>query len=544
MRARATGTITLLALLAQGLGGCDAARDSTPPQVVAITPADGARRIEVSSVFVVQFSEPVDPGTVNRTTVSLRAASDPVGAAVATRLAWNEAARSVTVTPVEALAWASTFELLVDGVRDRAGHAAPPARARVSTYENPLVRAIAYRNSQVSHHTRTDLDPQGRLVRSVWYGAAGPDGRWFSPDDVPMRWTAFVGLAGAGGRRAIDFANPGEDGQWLTADDAVQSWSEERRDAGGRIVRWSHFTGPGADRVWQTADDEAHMIVVTDYDDAGREVRRVTYLGLGGDGLPGTADDGAGPDGAWGTPDDQAWDHVVVERDARGLAVRELCYDGPGPDGRSLTADDRLAYWRARWFDDAGDLLFDVDYDLAGVDGVWLTDDDEATWALGFSRDETGLAVRTSWYERDGRDGVPGTPDDGAGLDGRWRTADDVPSDAELVVTGLDGLLDRRVFLGGAGPDGRWGTGDDVPTGRTDRAVRADDRLAVRQFVDPGLDATWLTADDQLGALTLTLVDTRGNRVEVEARTGPGPDGAWETPDDLVSSRTHYDPGW
>ncbi|HVW33543.1 MAG TPA: Ig-like domain-containing protein, partial [Acidimicrobiia bacterium] len=69
--------------------------DTTPPAVSSTTPAAGATGVALSSAVTASFSEPVDPATINGSTVSLR--SDT--AAVAATVAYDAATRTVTLTP-------------------------------------------------------------------------------------------------------------------------------------------------------------------------------------------------------------------------------------------------------------------------------------------------------------------------------------------------------------------------------------------------------------------------------------------------------------
>jgi hypothetical protein len=148
-------------------------------------------------------------------------------------------------------------------------------------------------------------DAQGQLVRSALIDALGrdgvagtaddgigPDGTWFTGDDVPYAWYAKAFDAttqtGSGGT----YTGPGPDGVWFTADDiayshyaqtydarrlltsvitydardAITAYSTYHYDADGLYTDLTSYATPGPDRVWQTADD--HPNTHYDFDDA------------------------------------------------------------------------------------------------------------------------------------------------------------------------------------------------------------------------------------------------------------------------------------
>src|SRR5439155_10310056 len=96
--------------------------DTTAPEVVAVSPPNGATNVPVSSPVVVRLSEPLNPLTVNATTVTLRSGSGLVPAT----LSLSDANQVVTLDPTEDLAISNTYTLRLDGVTDVAGNALPP----------------------------------------------------------------------------------------------------------------------------------------------------------------------------------------------------------------------------------------------------------------------------------------------------------------------------------------------------------------------------------------------------------------------------------
>jgi hypothetical protein len=99
--------------------------DTTPPTVMAITPAAGATGVGTSAPVTVSFSEPVDPATVTTATVELREGALLVPAGVT----YDSSTRTATLTPAAALTPGSTYTTRVRGggtdprVKDLAGNA-------------------------------------------------------------------------------------------------------------------------------------------------------------------------------------------------------------------------------------------------------------------------------------------------------------------------------------------------------------------------------------------------------------------------------------
>ncbi len=100
-----------------------AAGDTTPPTVTATTPASGATAVAIASTVTATFSEAMTAATIGPSTMLLRTGSTTVAATVA----YNAAARTVTLTPTAALANATTYTATVvggaSGVKDAAGNA-------------------------------------------------------------------------------------------------------------------------------------------------------------------------------------------------------------------------------------------------------------------------------------------------------------------------------------------------------------------------------------------------------------------------------------
>src|SRR3990170_2418929 len=77
------------------------AADTTPPQIVSSSPDEGATHVSVLTSIEIVFDEPLDPDTVNTTTIKVRSGfayggqGDVVGP-----VSYDEATRTVTLDPI------------------------------------------------------------------------------------------------------------------------------------------------------------------------------------------------------------------------------------------------------------------------------------------------------------------------------------------------------------------------------------------------------------------------------------------------------------
>ena len=100
--------------------------DVTPPTVTAVSPAAGASHVSVTPIITAAFSEPMDPTTINSTTVELRDAANVLVAATVT---YSNATNTATLDPTGLLAYSTTYAVTIRGgpagarARDVAGNA-------------------------------------------------------------------------------------------------------------------------------------------------------------------------------------------------------------------------------------------------------------------------------------------------------------------------------------------------------------------------------------------------------------------------------------
>jgi len=95
--------------------------DVTRPTVVATAPRDSATGVATNTVVTATFNEPMDPTSINSSTVRLTAQGG--GAAVAGMVSYNPGTNTATFTPLTPLANFTTYTLTVTtGVKDVTGN--------------------------------------------------------------------------------------------------------------------------------------------------------------------------------------------------------------------------------------------------------------------------------------------------------------------------------------------------------------------------------------------------------------------------------------
>jgi hypothetical protein len=101
-------------------------KDTTPPTVSAVSPANGTTNVLLATAITVTFSEAMDASTINSNTILLQSAS---GATVAANVAYNATTFTATLTPTSSLAQGVAYTVVVRGgagapvVRDTSANA-------------------------------------------------------------------------------------------------------------------------------------------------------------------------------------------------------------------------------------------------------------------------------------------------------------------------------------------------------------------------------------------------------------------------------------
>jgi methionine-rich copper-binding protein CopC len=96
--------------------------DTSAPTVTAVIPANNATGVAVNSTVKVTFSEPMDPLTINATTITLRPTA--TGINVAATVAYDAPTNTATLTPTGGLSGNTNYTVTVTtGAKDAAGNA-------------------------------------------------------------------------------------------------------------------------------------------------------------------------------------------------------------------------------------------------------------------------------------------------------------------------------------------------------------------------------------------------------------------------------------
>lgn len=106
-------------------------------QLETSLPEDKSTDVPVGTFAALRFSEPLDPATVNRRTITL---SGPLGL-IDTNVVAAEAGMLAFITPQEALAAGTTFTLIVDGAVDSKGISIPRVLVAFTTI-NPTAGSV------------------------------------------------------------------------------------------------------------------------------------------------------------------------------------------------------------------------------------------------------------------------------------------------------------------------------------------------------------------------------------------------------------------
>ncbi len=219
----------------------------------------------------------------------------------------------------------------------------------------------------VTGYNHVTYQANGDPAQDAWYYGAdpkGPDGKWFTADDVPGGYWSQPGSTYGWSTRA-----PGADGRWFTADDPVTDWESFGATVDG-IALNPLYDGPGPDGEWFTADDVVSGYHERFVDAAGAEIQRVTYAG-------------PGADGEWFTPDDVIdagagyWKATYSHGNTRWASWdRQVNYVGPGLDGVWLTDDDVVGTCITHAFADDSQYWTTETVYSPGANGVCFDADD------------------------------------------------------------------------------------------------------------------------------------------------------------------------
>jgi hypothetical protein len=115
-----------------------AAKDLTPPQVVSITPPNGATEVLDKPTIVIAFNEDMDPATLNSSTVTVKTANGSPGIG---SYEYDSAQKALSIKIVQSLYLNTAYTITVtSAAKDLAGNAIVPVTSTFSTDVCPKVR--------------------------------------------------------------------------------------------------------------------------------------------------------------------------------------------------------------------------------------------------------------------------------------------------------------------------------------------------------------------------------------------------------------------
>jgi hypothetical protein len=393
------------------------------PEIISITPADGAQRVSVLSDVAIEVTTSLDPATIDGTSVVLRNMAGEI--VVNGDVSYDDGAKQIVFTPSIPLLWGATYELALSSVTDPDGFPLADTTVTFQTYRNPMTRTTNYSRTEINHYWNYINDADGFNTRVQIYDEPGGDDTWMTSDDV---MSSYVDYEYDDGRwvAGITHPGPGPDQQWFTADDEISAYSvTDWGERGLRTAIWS-YNGPGNDGEWRTGDDELNVVTGYEYDDGGHLVEMKRSSAPGSDGVHLTDDDTY--DFTW------SWDF-----DADGRQVKWYAYG----------ADGALTTHRSYTYDSNGALLGYVYYNNPGADQTWLTADDGIQNHYAYQLTPERLNARFIYYA-------------GTGPDEDWLTSDDtMQSHTEYSYDSL-GNRTATDWHNDPGTDGQWLTDDDI----------------------------------------------------------------------------------
>lgn len=452
--------------------------DTTPPILMASTPADAATKVVPLAALTFTFDEELAPSSVNESSVIVTYPNLSYVAQIKGTVAYDVASRTITFTPRLPLATGMKHTVhLANTITDEAGNAFTGGDLTFITSVNSQAKKVAYNTTtnQPSSWTQYTLDANGRHSMQVGF-SPGIDGIAMTSDDVANSHIEFLHNP-SGQLLEHRTYRQGPDGLWNTADDVIDVLQRLAYDSQGRQTESTSTDAAGPDGMWGTADD--------------RISNHFTYTVTGG-GVRYTPFSGPGNDGVWKTPDDRTSFYYEYTYNTQG-AVQKFARTNAGPDQLAKTSDDVVTYYEEYTLDPSGIVLSTRYRNNAGPDAVWFTADDPTTRFEKYDVDANGFRVNYTISTNPGADAVFGT-------------VDDVIAARNSFTNDQHGMQTSMTYYGGAGPDGMFGT-----------------------------------ADDSISFHSMSSYDANGQKTDQKRYTTPGPDNEWKNQDDRVSEDLDFD---
>lgn len=436
------GKLTLISLLtlfliACGGGGSGSVQQPDPidvviPEIVSITPADGASPVSVLTDIEITLSEPVTEASVTETGMTLALATSRLNgpSAVAFERSLSADGKTLTLSPYRPLLTSATYQVVIsEGLKHSTGGTVAESSTTFSTFENRRTRETQYKDADLTIiDGYIDYLANGSTLEYLDFGN---DGEWFTADDV-LSFETRIELNNNGQKqyskryrwdststpslqRYEEFqynANnqvsvritydqwssnaAGADNVFGTEDDTPANYATFSYE-NGRQTMQTNYTTSGNDGVWMSGDDEIGSIKFMKYDEFGNHTHTYTFNSPGNDGI-------------WDTNDDSMVSGSYLLYDNYHQLTHAVDVSGKGDDGEYYTADDTVIFydsWEIEDFVNSAGYW----YDEAGSDATWFTSDDVVTAVKSY---EYNANRQRTLYHRDS-----------AGNDGQFQTADD-----------------------------------------------------------------------------------------------------------------------
>lgn len=232
---------------------------NAPPQVVAVSPADGAADAEPDAVITLTFSEPLDPKTATEETLQLLDGDTEVPGT----FALSRTGREITFTPGQRLTLWTNYRIeLSDALRDHEGAAMlAPFEAEFRVRDGAWSVQTLARGTSVTLPRSLPVRPDGTLL-ATWLHeeneTCAAAGSWVRGDEAEPAWL-FKTVARDGDCRDLS-ASVASDGNaavsWLVGEQDYSlafmkgAWAPAERmnaERGKRTPRWvTTFAHAGA----------------------------------------------------------------------------------------------------------------------------------------------------------------------------------------------------------------------------------------------------------------------------------------------------------
>lgn len=427
--------VVALGLVFQGCGGGagnssnDAGGDTSRLvdgfQVVSSTPTDNVSGIAIDANIVVELSQSINEGSL--ATVQLLVAPESMAdmqhsesmdmdpmREVTGEATYDDATRSISFIPDIHLMHATSFHLVLSGIRSANGGRLPVSAntIRFRTLNNPEIRSERYDTATglVEHTLLFTRDNLGNVTRVDSYTGdettgvldeftlVGDDANLPGPPPVAVRSIDFDGatsqiknysadiVQGTESMARARYDAPGADGLWNQADDLISSYSQAREEhvtgAATSAMHWITRRFLANNRVSAPWSERAtafslSSISLRELDDFGRTAREVNYSSLGANGEIDTT-----LSGDLTVVDDVVSFYRVTTRNAMGMRLsrtsfgsrgRDAVPPDPGADGILFTADDVPTEMDVATYNAQDHRTMDVEHDGPGSDNNWET---------------------------------------------------------------------------------------------------------------------------------------------------------------------------